>query len=380
MAISVDFKDLINKDKDAYDIIDIRSSDDFDFGHIPGAINIPETVLENFSKLNKNKEYYICCKSGVKSEDVADTLCENGFKAFSLNAGYIGYLRSQIKEVKNGTIASNAELSLQKKFRKEILSKFLKAIKTYDLIQPNDKIAVCISGGKDSFLMAKLFQELLRFTEIPFEVVFLCMDPGYSKENRELIEVNAKNLNIPLTFFETDIFDSVVNVDKSPCYLCARMRRGHLYSAAEKLGCNKIALGHHFDDVIETILMGMLYGGQIQTMMPKLHSDNFGNMQLIRPLYLIREKDIKHWRDYNNLHFLQCACRFTATCSIDGGNDQTASKRKKVKHIIANIAKDDPCIEQNIFKSIENVNLATVIAYKDKHGTHHSFLDDYDEK
>ncbi len=275
--------------------------------------------------------------------------------------------------------AQKVELSLQKKFRKTILSKFIKAIKTYDLIKPNDKIAVCISGGKDSFLMAKLFQELLKFTEIPFEVVFLCMDPGYSAENRKNIEINAKNMNISLTFFETDIFANVFNIEKSPCYLCARMRRGHLYSQAEKLGCNKIALGHHYDDVIETILMGMLYGGQVQTMMPKLHSDNFGNMELIRPLYLIREKDIKHWRDYNELKFLQCACKFTEKNYNENKDEPTESKRKKVKEIIANIAKEDPCIEQNIFKSVENVNLSTVITYKDKQGNKHNFLEDYDK-
>jgi len=271
------------------------------------------------------------------------------------------------------TFAEKVELSLRKKFHKEIFSKFCKGINEYDLIQPNDKIAVCISGGKDSWLMAKLFQELKKHNKFPFELVFLVMDPGYNKANREMIENNAKKLNVPITIFETNIFDSVFNVEKSPCYLCARMRRGYLYNEAQKLGCNKIALGHHYDDVIETILMGMLYGAQIQTMMPKLHSTNFEGMQLIRPMYLIREKDIKHWRDYNGLTFLQCACKFTEGCA----NDEMESKRKKIKQLIASLQKEDPQIEANIFKSMENVNLSTVISYKDKNGNIHDFKDEY---
>ena len=233
--------------------------------------------------------------------------------------------------VNDNEIARRAEKSIQKKFHKELFSKFAKAIVGYGLIKPNDKIAVCISGGKDSVLMAKLFQELKRHNKVPFELVFLVMDPGYSKVNRELIEHNAKILNIPLTVFETDIFDSVVNIDKSPCYICARMRRGHLYHSAKDLGCNKIALGHHYDDVIETILMGMLYGGQVQTMMPKIKSANFEGMELIRPMYLVREKDIKAWRDYNGLRFLQCACKFTeGVVAVD----PSGSKRQKVKELI----------------------------------------------
>lgn len=229
-------------------------------------------------------------------------------------------------------------------------------------------------------LMAKLFQELKRFTKIPFEVVYLVMDPGYSKENREIIENNARMLQIPITVFETDIFENVFNIEKSPCYICARMRRGHLYSEAEKLGCNKIALGHHFDDVIETTLMSMLYGAQIQTMMPKLHSTNFGNMELIRPLYLIRESDILHWRDYNKLHFLQCACKFTDNCSSEGcKTSNTSSKRKEVKNLIAKLKQDDPQVDINIFRSVQNVNLNTIIAYKDKQGKQHNFLESYDD-
>lgn len=272
--------------------------------------------------------------------------------------------------------AKKAEESLRKKFRPDLFSKFTKAIKEYDLVQPNDKIAVCMSGGKDSFLLAKLFQELQRHNKAPFSLEFLVMDPGYSPANRAAVESNARRLNIPVTIFETDIFGSVYHIEKSPCYLCARMRRGHLYHRARELGCNKIALGHHYDDVIETILMGMLYGAQVQTMMPKLKSTNFGGMQLIRPMYLIREKDIKAWRDYNGLNFLQCACKFTENCA---GCDtkESASKRQKVKALIASLAKEDPEIEQNIFKSVENVALKTIIAYKDAQGVKHRFTDDY---
>lgn len=268
------------------------------------------------------------------------------------------------------------EKSIRKKFHKTIWSRFTKAIKEYQLIQEGDKIAVCISGGKDSMLMAKLFQELQRHRGIPFEVKFLVMDPGYRAENRQLIESNAAQMNIPLNIFDTNIFNAVVNIEKSPCYLCARMRRGHLYKNAQDLGCNKIALGHHFDDVIETILMGMLYGGQVQTMMPKLHSTNFSGMQLIRPLYLIREADILHWRDYNNLCFLQCACRFTEK-SADKAYS-ALSKRLEIKRLIQQLRATNPYIESNIFRSVENVTLDTVIAYK-KRGVVHHFLDSYDE-
>ena len=227
--------------------------------------------------------------------------------------------------------------------------------------------------------MAKLFQELKRHNKFPFGVQFLVMDPGYSPENRQVIETNAKNLNIPITIFESDIFESVFHVEKSPCYLCARMRRGHLYSQAKALGCNKIALGHHYDDVIETILMGMLYGAQVQTMMPKLHSTNFEGMELIRPLYLVREDDIKAWRDANHLHFIQRACKFTDTCSSCDKDGQSNSKRLEVKKLIHELAKTNPFVEGNIFKSVENVNLSTVIAYK-QNGVKHHFLDDYDKE
>lgn len=269
------------------------------------------------------------------------------------------------------------EKSIRKKFRKSIWGPFTKGINTYELIQEGDSICVCISGGKDSMLMAKLFQELKRHNKFDFDVKFLVMDPGYNEENRRLIEENAKKLNVPITIYESDIFEAVVHVEKSPCYLCARMRRGHLYAVAKEMGCNKIALGHHYDDVIETILMGMLYGAQIQTMMPKLHSTNFEGMELIRPMYLIREEDILAWRDYNGLKFLQCACKFTQQCAAEINEAESSSKRKEIKQLIAQLKQVNPFIEGNIFKSVENVNLKTIIAYKEN-GVKHHFLDDYD--
>ena len=270
----------------------------------------------------------------------------------------------------------DVEKSLRKKFKKSIWSKFTRAINTYELIQPGDKIAVCISGGKDSMVMAKCFQELKLHNKFDFEVEFLVMDPGYNVENRNRIEQNARNLHIPIRIFESNIFRAVYHIEKSPCYLCARMRRGYLYHHAKELGCNKIALGHHYDDVIETILMGMLYGAQIQTMMPKLHSTNVEGMELIRPLYLVREDAIKAWRDYNGLQFLQCACRFTEACAIE--NQETTSKRQEIKQLIRNLKQVNPYVEGNIFKSVENVNLSTVVAYK-QNGEKHHFLDSYDD-
>ena len=304
-------------------------------------------------------------------------LKEKNIEAKSLKGGYLAWLMESMKqEEEQQDVYLDIEQSIRKKFKKSIWCKFTKAVREYELVKEGDKIAVCISGGKDSMLMAKLFQELQRHNRFPFEVTFLVMDPGYSKENRQIIENNAKKLHIPLTIFESDIFEAVLHVEKSPCYLCARMRRGHLYAKAKELGCNKIALGHHYDDVIETILMGMLYGAQVQTMMPKLHSTNFEGMELIRPLYLVREDDIKKWRDYNELHFLQCACKFTETCSIEGGD--SSSKRMEIKHLIRDLKKTNPFVEGNIFKSVENVNLSTVIAYK-QDGVKHHFLESYDE-
>lgn len=269
------------------------------------------------------------------------------------------------------------EKSLKKKYRSSIWCRFTSGINEYQLVKEGDKIAVCISGGKDSMLMAKLFQELKKHNKFEFELVFLVMDPGYNPINREMIKKNLKLLNIEATIFESQIFDSVADIEKSPCYLCARMRRGHLYHHAKELGCNKIALGHHYDDVIETILMGMLYGGQIQTMMPKLKSSNFENMELIRPMYLIREETIISWKLHNDLQFIQCACRFTENCMISD-NEGGASKRQEMKTLLKKFRQTSPYIESNIFKSVENVNLNTIISYK-QDGIKHHFLDDYDK-
>lgn len=267
-----------------------------------------------------------------------------------------------------------AERSIIKNFRKEIWIKFIAGIKEYQLIKEGDRIAVCISGGKDSMLLAKCMQQLQRYSDFPFDLEFLVMDPGYNRENRQLISCNAEALNIPIKIFETDIFNIVDNIEESPCYLCAKMRRGYLYKNAQKLGCNKIALGHHFDDVIETILMSMLYGAEVKTMMPKLHSLNYPGMELIRPLYLVKEADIIEWKNFNDLKFLQCACRFTENCDIDHHKD---SKRLEMKELIKNFRNINSGIDMNIFRSIHNVNLDTIIGYH-KGKNKCSFLDDYE--
>jgi len=269
------------------------------------------------------------------------------------------------------------ERSIIKTYRKSIWRKFIAGINEYKMINEGDKIGVCISGGKDSMLMAKCIQELKRHGVVKFDAEYIVMDPGYNAANRQRIIDNAKILNVPIHIFETKIFDSVVNVEDHPCYLCARMRRGYLYKEAQKLGCNKIALGHHFDDVIETILMGMLYGAQIQTMMPKLHSTNHPGMELIRPLYLVKEKDILAWTKFNNLEFIQCACRFTENYANDAEN--TSSKREEMKALIKQFRKTSPYIEKNIFNSVKDINLSTVIGYH-KGGESYNFMDDYDER
>ncbi|CDE37658.1 pP-loop domain protein [Mycoplasma sp. CAG:472] len=268
------------------------------------------------------------------------------------------------------------ERSIIKKFRKDIWSKFIKAISDYELIKENDNIMVCISGGKDSFLLAKCIQELIKHGKFPFTAHYVVMDPGYNKVNRQLIEKNAKLLNVPIEIFETNIFDVTAKVEGNPCYLCARMRRGYLYSKAKELGCNKIALGHHFDDVIETTLLSMFYGSEIKTMMPKLHSDNFEGLELIRPLYLIKESAVLAWKKYNELTFINCACRFTENCSIV---DDGTSKRKEMKNLVNNLRKINPSIDNNIFTSMNNINLNCVLGTK-KDGKYTSFLDNYDNK
>lgn len=376
MGISV--KELKKLNENNYQIIDIRDPIEISHGMIAGAVAIKPEEIEKSKKIDVSKKLIICCSKGKFSNEVAENLRQKGFQAENLDGGYLAWLMDRMSEPQNQNKAKDVEQSLRKKFRKTIWSRFTKAINTYELVKPGDRIAVCISGGKDSMLMAKCFQELKLHNKFDFEVKFLVMDPGYSAENRKVIEENAKNLNIPITVFKTDIFDSVYHVEKSPCYLCARMRRGYLYYFAQGAGCNKIALGHHYDDVIETILMGMLYGAQIQTMMPKLHSTNFESMELIRPLYLVREDAIKAWRDYNDLHFIQCACKFTDDCSTCN-NRENRSKRVEIKELIKTLKQVNPYVEGNIFKSMENVNLDTVVAYK-QNGEKHYFLEGYDRK
>ena len=374
--------ELLRLPKDSYELVDIRDEGLRLYGMIPGAVSVSyEELLRGSCKkleaISKEKKLVFYCEIGRKTRDMEEPAILEGRKCFSLEGGYIGYIRSGLADnEKQREKQKKAEESIRNKYHKQLFSPFARACKTYQLIREDDHIAVCISGGKDSMLMAKLFQEIQKHRKVSFELTFLVMDPGYNKENRTLIESNARALGIPVTIFESEIFNAVDSIDKNPCYICARMRRGYLYKKAKELGCNKIALGHHYDDVIETILMGMLHSGQIQTMMPKLHSTNFEGMELIRPLYLIRESDICAWRDYNDLHFLQCACHFTDTCTTCHTDGTTSSKRLETKQLIAALKKDNPFIEANIFKSIENVNLDTVIGYK-KDGARHSFLEEY---
>ncbi len=372
MEQEITVQELLKLPQDSYLLIDMRDAYAFSYGHINGAVNIAQEALAE-AVLPQDKKLILCCKSGLLSRDAAEQLCEKGYDAYNLSGGYVEWLRLKLE---NCEITDRVERSIRQKFHQTLWSRFAKAVLTYRLVLPGDKIAVCISGGKDSMLMAKLFQEMKRHDKFPFELVFLVMDPGYSPENRMIIEKNAAAMSIPITVFETDIFRSVYNVDRNACYLCARMRRGHLYKKAQDLGCNKIALGHHFDDVIETTLMSMLYGGQVRTMMPKLHSEHFAGMEIIRPLYLIREDEIIHWRDYNDLHFIQCACRFTDTCTTCAP-DRPVSKRQEIKQLIAQLKTVNPQVEQNIFKSVENVDLNAVIKMKFNGKVHH-FLDFYD--
>ncbi len=379
-SINIEELELINQNDRV--IIDIRSREDYEKETMPGAVHIP---LDEFNvsqlDLNREKVIYVLCHTGERSKDVVDALQLAGFQAFNIEGGYRSYLRLNLSRLvqKEDEIAERRgeiERSIIKKYKKTVWRQFTKGINEYELIKDGDKIAVCISGGKDSMLLAKLMQELKKHGRNNFEVEFLVMNPGYNEENWKIIENNAKLLGIPIQVFHTEIFDIVAGVDDSPCYLCARMRRGYLYAKAKELGCNKIALGHHYDDVIETILMGMMYNGQIETMMPKLHSTNFEGMELIRPLYLVKEAAIKAWRDSNDLHFIQCACRFTENCASCGG--EKGSKRDEMKELIQQFRQKDEIIEKNIFRSVENVNLAKVIGYK-KDKKKYNFLENYED-
>lgn len=376
MEITVE--QLKQLEKDSYILVDIRDEEKVMKNPIEGSIALSEQQVYQ-TDFDQTKKIIVICDRGKLSIPSVLDLRERGYDAYSLHGGYVSIVMDKMKENRSKEVATKAERSIIKTYRKQIWSKFTKAVRDYELVKEGDKIAVCISGGKDSMLMAKCFQELHKYSDIHFDVKYIVMDPGYSSENRQIIEENARKLNIPVEIFETDIFENVFHIDKNPCYICARMRRGHLYNYAKNIGCNKIALGHHYDDVIETILMSMLYGAQVQTMMPKLHSNHFEGMEVIRPLYLIHEDDIKAWAKFNDLYFIQCACKFTDTCSSEACLTRPRSKRVEVKNLIRELKKTNPYVEQNIFKSVENVSLKTIIAYKDDKEKHH-FLDHYDEK
>ncbi len=378
-AYTVTTEELLSLAPNSYTLYDVRGEAAYSYGSIPNALNCPAILsAADRGELPCDKQLILFSEHGKTGESLTQALREKGLDTYNLKDGYEGWFRYYCNGEER---AREVEQSLTKRrrFKEKIFHRFTKAIVEFDMIQPGDKIAVCISGGKDSMLMAKLFQELKRHDKFPFELVFLVMDPGYNEINRLLIEHNARMIGVPITVFETSIFDAVYKIEKSPCYLCARMRRGWLYKKARELGCNKIALGHHYDDVIETTLMGMLWGGQVQTMMPKLRSTNYEGMELIRPLYYVREDEIKAWRDENKLHFLQCACRFTEECALNNETDASESKRLDTKRLIRQLKKTNPHIEANLFNSMHNVNVDTVIAYK-KDGVVHHFLDAYNKK
>ena len=375
-------------------VIDMRQEEDYRRGTLPGAVNIPDLNLEAWDgELPEDKILYVFSETDRQSSDAVEKLiraCDNGkggryagktLTFCNVEGGYRLWLRRELdrqaaSEEEIALRRAKIERSIIKKYRRQLWSQFTKAVRDYELIQEGDRIAVCISGGKDSMLMAKLMQEIQLHGKAKFDLVFLCMNPGYHPDNWKVIENNAKLLGIDLTVFESNIFDYVSTVDHHPCYLCARMRRGFLYGNAKKLGCNKIALGHHYDDVIETILMGILYSGKTETMLPKLHSQNFEGMELIRPMYLIREESVKAWRDYNDLHFIQCACRFTEMSSYAAS--EHTSKRAEVKKLIASLCEKEPVIAQNIFNCVRDINLRTILGYH-RDGKAYHFLDDYEE-
>ena len=366
--IEITWEELQSRDLDRYILVDTRGDEAVNYGMIPGAIAIPECeLIDRLAAAAGDKKVILYCSRGQNSKVSAEYFREQGMEAYSLQGGYTGWLLNLMQKEQPGEKenerAREIEKSIRKKFHKVLFSRFAKAINEYDMIQENDKIAVCISGGKDSMLMAKLFQELKRHNKFPFELVFLVMDPGYSEANRKIIENNAKLMDIPITIFESQIFDAVYDIEDSPCYLCARMRRGYLYSHAKELGCNKIALGHHLSDVLETTLLGLFYGAQLQTMPPKLRSRNFPGMELIRPLYCVHEDAIIAWKNYNGLRFLQCACRFTE--ERDGAADGVGeSKRQEMKLLLRELKKTNPNIEKSMFRAIHGVQLDTFPGFK----------------
>lgn len=391
--IEITPQELKTLPQDSYQLIDTRDDASIAYGMANGAIHIPqEGVVDRLTsepELLKGRTAILYCARGILSMELASELNRRGIPSRSLTGGYNGWLLAHLagdtpdkseaeKEEARLARQKRIEDSIRRKFHVPLFSRFAKAVRDYELIQENDKIAVCISGGKDSMLMAKLLQLLQRHSDVPFEVIDLVMDPGYNAVNRQKIESNAALLHIPVTIFETNIFDVTSGIEQSPCYLCARMRRGYLYSKARELGCNKIALGHHFSDVVETTVMGMFYGSQLQAMPPKLRSRNFPGMELIRPMYCIHEDDIIAWQRYNGLEFIQCACRFTERAAAHG-NDGSSSKRQEVKLLLRELRRTNPDIEKSIFHSIHSVCLDTMVGYKSG-GVEHTFADCYRER
>ena len=361
----------------SYTLLDLRSEQETAYGTIPGSVPANAAALPEGLPAEPGRIVLFCTR-GKLSLETAERLRDEGFDACSLKGGYLAWLMRQMQRQEAEELCSRVENSLRKRFRLKLWCNFTKAIRQYELVKPNDRIAVCISGGKDSMLMAKLLQLLQRHSDVPFEVVDLVMDPGYNAVNRQKIESNAALLHIPVTIFETNIFDVTSGIEQSPCYLCARMRRGYLYSKARELGCNKIALGHHFSDVVETTVMGMFYGSQLQAMPPKLRSRNFPGMELIRPMYCIHEDDIMAWQLFTGVEFIPCACGFTARAAAHG-SDGSSSKRQEVKLLLRELRRTNPDIEKSIFHSIHSVCLDTMVGYKSG-GVEHTFADCYRER
>ena len=372
MEITV--QELAALDPKGYMLLDMRGSEAREYGSIPGSVGVSPEELSRYNG-DRGKKVIIYCARGQVSLDAAIALRERSYDAYSLSGGYLAWLQDEMEKQEAAALCRQVEESIRKRFHSKIWCCFTRAIREYELVKEGDRIAVCISGGKDSMLMAKLFQELKLHNKFPFEVEFLVMDPGYSPENRRVIEENARKLNIPIHIFESNIFESVYHVEKSPCYLCARMRRGYLYRYAQELGCNKIALGHHLSDVLETTLLGLFYGAQLQTMPPKLRSKNFPGMELIRPLYCVHEDAIIAWKNYNHLQFLQCACRFTEEREA-AGDGVGRSKRQEIKFLLRELKKTNPNIEKSIFQGINGLQLDTFPGFKHR-GVFHSFPELY---
>ena len=342
----ISVQELSKRDVDSYILIDIRDDSSYSYGNIPGSLHVPKDILEADYEKYKDKPLILYCKKGETSAETVQFLKEKNIEAKSLKGGYLAWLMESMKqEEEQQDVYLDIEQSIRKKFKKSIWCKFTKAVREYELVKEGDKIAVCISGGKDSMLMAKLFQELQRHNRFPFEVTFLVMDPGYSKENRQIIENNAKKLHIPLTIFESDIFEAVLHVEKSPCYLCARMRRGHLYAKAKELGCNKIALGHHYADAVETLLMNLLFEGRIGCFQPVTFLDRTGVTQ-IRPLLYCHEDDIRRVALREGLPIVH------NPCPMDGH-----SRRQEVKELIVSLEERYPDLKQKLFGSLQRYPL-----------------------